>query len=109
MSFDEELKEALRRKEPPAGFTERVLAALKRTEVQTEDQTEDQTPDRRGRLSYTWRAVAAAALLVAIAGGGVTARYIEGQRAKRDVLLALHITGAKLRDARNHVHEISTR
>lgn len=97
MSLDQELKLALQRKEPPAGFTERVLAAV------------EKPADRRGRLSYTWRAAAAAALLVAIAGGGVTARYIEGQRAKRQVLLALHITSAKLRDARNHVHEISTR
>ena len=92
--MDDELKAALRRKEPPDGFTERVLAAIDRDCVAAR-------PPRRG-----WRAVAAAALLLAIAGGGEAVRIV---RAKQQMLAALHITGAKLRGARNHIHEISTR
>jgi len=94
MNLDHELKEALWRKEPPAGFTERVLAAIDRDGVAVR-------PPRRG-----WRAAAAAALLFAIAGGGTAVRVIH---AKQQMLAALHITGAKLHDARNQVHEISTR
>jgi len=92
--MDDELKAALRRKEPPDGFTERVLAAIDRDGVAA------RPPRRR------WRAVAAAALLLAIVGGGEAVRIV---RAKQQMLAALHITGAKLRGARNHIHEISTR
>jgi hypothetical protein len=100
MSLDNELHEALRRKEPPEGFTARVLSAV----------VEDRRPrlssaaDRRGRLSSTARAAIAAALLLTVLGGGEAVRIV---RAKQQMLTALHITSAKLRDARNHV--ISTR
>ncbi|HYU26617.1 MAG TPA: hypothetical protein VEO74_15505 [Thermoanaerobaculia bacterium] len=53
-----------------------------------------------------WRAVAAAALLLAIAGGSEAVRIV---RAKQQMLAALHITGAKLHGARAHINEISTR
>ena len=92
--MDNELKAALRRKEPPEGFTERVLAATDRDGVASR-------PPRRA-----WRAAVAAALLLAIVGGGEAVRIV---RAKQQMLTALHITSAKLRGARNHVHEISTR
>lgn len=94
MSLDHELQSALRRKEPPAGFTERVLAAIDRHGVA-------ERPSHRG-----WRAAAAAALLFVIVGGGAAVQVI---RAKHQMMSALHITGAKLRDARHHVNEISTR
>jgi hypothetical protein len=95
--MDDELKAALRRKEPPDGFTERVLAELRVGQALLP------VPPSRRR---TWRAVAAAALLLAIVGGGEAVRIV---RAKQQMLAALHITGAKLRGARNHIHEISTR
>ena len=93
--MDNELKAALRRKEPPPGFTERVLAELRGGQALLP------VPRRS-----PWRAVAAAALLLAILGGGEAVRIV---RAKQQMLTALHITGAKLRGARHHVHEISTR
>jgi hypothetical protein len=92
--MDNELKAALRRKEPPPGFTERVLAELRGGQALLP------VPRRR------WRAVAAAALLLAIAGGGEAVRIV---RAKQQMLAALHITGAKLHGARTHINEISTR
>jgi hypothetical protein len=96
MNIDEELNEALWRKEPPAGFTERVLAEIRGGEALLPVR-----PPRRA-----WRVAAAAALLLALAGGGEVVRVF---RAKQQMLTALHITSAKLRDARNHVHEVSTR
>ena len=86
--MDNELKAALRRKEPPEGFTERVMAAIDRAGVAAE-------PPRR-----RWRYAAAAAMLVAVLAGGEAYRVV---RAKQQMLTALHITSAKLRDARNHV------
>jgi len=100
--MDNELKSALRRKEPPPGFKDRVMAS-----IAVEDRRPRLSPrpaDRRGRLSSTWRAVAAAALLVIGLGGGEAVRIA---RAKQQMLTALHITSAKLRDARNHVNDIS--
>ena len=100
--MDNELKAALRRKEPPEGFTERVLVSCRAPRG---------IPRRRGFLAAlgmtpAWRAAAAAALLLAVIGGGEAVRIV---RAKQQMLTALHITSAKLRGARNHVHEISTR
>jgi hypothetical protein len=100
MNLDNELYAALRRKEPPAGFTERVLMA-----VECAGHAGALTAAARPPHS-TWRYAAAAALLLAVIGGGEAVRVV---RAKQQMLTALHITSAKLRDARNHVHEISTR
>ncbi|HEY4641169.1 MAG TPA: hypothetical protein VII75_07470 [Thermoanaerobaculia bacterium] len=92
MNLDEELKLALRRKEPPPRFRDRVLAATKQ------------------RPRKIWRPLAAAALLTLVIGG-TTARYVEqrreGERAKEQVLLALRITSQKLHDTREHIHELS--
>lgn len=100
--MDNELKAALRRKEPPPGFTERVMAAVS-------SRAPRGIPSRTGFLAplgmtHRWRAVAAAVLLVIGLAGGEAVRIA---RAKQQMLTALHITGAKLHDARNHVNDIS--
>jgi hypothetical protein len=91
MNLEDELKLAFRRKQPPPGFRERVLAAT-----------------RRPRHAY--RSIAAAVLLTAILGG-TSAHYIEqrreGERAKEQVLEALRITSHTLRDTREHIHQLS--
>lgn len=93
MNLEDELKLALRRKQPPPGFRQRVLAAT-----------------RRPRRAYAYRSIAAAVLLTAILGG-TTAHYVEqrreGERAKEQVLEALRITSHTLRDTREHIHELS--
>jgi len=98
MNIENELTEALARKSPPPGFTARVMAAI------------ESEPRTRSRRPHTWRQWAVAAGLLLAIGGGTTARYIEqrreGERAKAQVLLALHITSAKLRDTREHVRAI---
>jgi hypothetical protein len=90
------LRQALRRVEPPAGFTERVVARA----------LEDPAP-LSGRFQ-SWKAVdrstvrwaAAAVLAVTIAGGAwyrvELRRQAEGEAAKRQMLLSLRIAGAKL-------------
>ena len=93
MNLEDELKLALRRKQPPPGFRQRVLAAT-----------------QRPRRTYAYRSIAAAVLLTAILGG-TTAHYVEqrreGERAKEQVLEALRITSHTLRDTREHIHELS--
>ena len=91
MNFEDELKLALRRKEPPPGFRQRVLAATRRPR-------------------HPFRNLAAAALLTLLVGG-TTAHFIEerreGERAKEQVLQALRITSHELRDTRQHIHELT--
>jgi ferric-dicitrate binding protein FerR (iron transport regulator) len=78
--LENRLRRALEREDAPEGFAERVIA-----------RTRAKSAMRR------WMAVAAAVLL--LAGIGYGYRWHEGQTAKRQVLLALRITSAKL----NHI------
>jgi hypothetical protein len=82
--LEDELKQALGRKQPPADFEARVTALA----------------GRRSGLQFSvlamprWLATAAAVL--AITGAGVGYRYHEGHVAKEQVMLAMRITGSKL-------------
>jgi hypothetical protein len=96
MHIESDLKRALRRESPPAGFAERVMARV---------------GERRPRRS-SMRTIAAAVLLTAIAGGWAAHQEIrrrEGERARDEVMLALRIAGAKVRTAEQHVREIGNR
>ena len=94
---DDDIRQALRRVETPAGFTERVVArALKGSESLS------------GQRGPAWSAAggsmarwaAAAVLAVAVTGGvwyrAELRRQAEGEAARRQVLLSLHIAGTKL-------------
>jgi hypothetical protein len=93
----DELRRAVRRVEPPAGFADRVLRAAKAEPV---------SPKPAVAPKALWRAKAgwavAATLMIATLGGGVwyraeERRKQEGEEAKRQVLLSLNIAGSKLR------------
>jgi hypothetical protein len=99
--FEELLKRALERKQPSAGFTERVLARTQETEPRRK---------RRRFIFPFWFAPALAALLVFAVGLGY-GRYHErqqGERAKEQLVVALRLTGAKLHHVRSRVAEIGT-
>jgi len=78
--LEDELKEALRRKEPSPDFEARVTAAAGR---------------RRPVIAMPPWLAAAAALLV-ITGAGAGYRYHQGQVAKEQVMLAMRLAGSKL-------------
>jgi len=93
MNFEDDLTRALARQPAPDGFADRVLSRLK-------------TPRHR---SSVLRRIAAAMILTA-ALGGLTAHQIiehrrneEGQRARRQLMTALHIASAKMRVAQRAV------
>jgi type VI protein secretion system component VasF len=100
-SFDELLKRALERKQPSAGFTDRVLAGTKKLA----------TRNRRRwfRLPF-WFAPALATLLVLAASLGYEhyRERQEGERASEQLVVALRLTGAKLHQVRSRVVEIGT-
>ena len=84
MNIDNELKELLRRKDPPSGFTDRVVRRL------------GEAPARPWKL----RALAAAATLAFVLGGwGVHAAV----RARNEVLTAMRIASHKVADAQRAV------
>ncbi|HXH38562.1 MAG TPA: hypothetical protein VNN08_08035 [Thermoanaerobaculia bacterium] len=97
--LDADLQRVLARTSPPDGFAGRVLARLG-----------DTTPSRSRHwpAASTLRRLAAAVVLTA-ALGGLTAHQIvehrrtEGERARREVMTALHIASAKMRVAQRAV------
>ena len=96
MNLEVDLKRALRRESPPAGFASRVMQRIEH----------DAAPKRKW-----WRAVAASLTLTALLGAW-GAREVhqrrEGERAKEQVLLALRIAGEKVRYAKHEVSDIGS-
>jgi hypothetical protein len=95
MNIDDELSKTLARTSAPNGFADRVLARLSETKT-------SRWP------ASTLRRIAAAVILTA-ALGGLTAHQIvehrrtEGERARRELMTALHIASAKMRIAQRAV------
>jgi hypothetical protein len=84
-NFEEQLRRALGRQEPPAGFAGRVMARI---------------PDG-GQVApwwrFTWAGWASAAALVMIVVGGLRYHeYRKAEQAKEQFMLALEITAQKL-------------
>ncbi len=102
--FDDDLRTALGRQEPPAGFAARVL---KRVDAET-------SPPERSR-PHVIRWAVAATLVAAMAG---SAQYSSAQRAREErargeaaaaqVLEALRIAGSKLQVVQEKVKEIGS-
>jgi hypothetical protein len=93
MNFEDDLTRAFERKSAPDGFADRVLSRL-------------EAPRHRTPM---FRRIAAAIVLTA-ALGGLTAHQIiehrrneEGERARRQLMTALHIASAKMRVAQRAV------
>lgn len=99
-NFEDQLKRALGRVEPPPDFTQKVLERLAREAASP--------PPRRHLFAGRWMAAAAAAVL--LAGSGVLyqhhERELQGEAAKQQLLIALHIAGAKLQQAQQHVQQV---
>lgn len=97
MDLEAQLRSALSRKEPPRGFRSRVVESA------------NQRPRTEDRRRVHWRAIAACLMLTALLGGWTAHTIAErraGERARREVLLALHIAGEKVHYAQIQVQEI---
>jgi len=94
--FDKDLQQSLKRRPPPAGFAERVLAKAR---VAKEHRWTRFFPGR-------WLMAGAAAVLVLGFGSfeyRAHMRQIEGERTKQQVLYALRLTGSTLRNIQERV------
>ncbi|HEX8173061.1 MAG TPA: hypothetical protein VF824_21180 [Thermoanaerobaculia bacterium] len=95
---EHDLKRALQREAPPAGFAARVLQRI------------ESEPYVQPKRRVWWRAAAASVVLASVLGG-YTVHVVEqrrGERAREQVLQAMSIAGSKIRYARQEVHEIGT-
>ena len=112
--FEEALREALRRQEPPEGFAERVMARIQSREREAAGGGVAIGPwgrvlagFRAPRLRWVAAWVVAALLLAGLEYRGQSLERAEGERASRQVMLALRITGSKLRLAQAYVQRIN--
>lgn len=116
MHFSEDdLKDALRRKDPGSGFTQRVMARISQKQEAEAAVRKEQKQASGRRWKWRWSpalASALAAVLLTVGGGVGYQQYerIQAQKridqqnaemAKQKVMLALRITNAKL----NHVFQ----
>ncbi len=103
--LEQQLKDALQRQDAPQGFDARVLARLH----------ERETKQSFGSRVLSWmrmpaaRLAVTAALFVAVFGGVLGYQRYErrreaGEAARRELLLALRITGSKLQYAQERVN-----
>jgi hypothetical protein len=101
--FEEELKQALKREDPGADFTARVLAKCTQA-----DERAEHSFWRVSWLMPAWRVGAVAAGLIVLAGGTAYEHHqheVKGMAAKRQLLLAMRIAGTKLQEVQERVKE----
>jgi hypothetical protein len=100
--FEEQLRQAMARRDPPADFTQRVLGRVER------EQRRNSGSGAPGWFR-AWRLAAAAAALLAV-GGSVfyqqRARAAQGEAAKQKLLIAFRIAGTKLHQVHRRVLEV---
>jgi hypothetical protein len=99
-NLEDDLRIALRREEPAADFTERVLARL--------NQPAPAEPTWLERLAVLMRPPrlqwVAVAMIVSVVIPAATVEY-RGERAKQQLLVAMRVTGTKLHQAQRKVVE----
>lgn len=104
--LEQELKKALRRTDPPAGFAERVLARAAK-----EEEAKRAREKRRFQwfgMSLRWAVTCGLCLIVAASGMIYQhERNKEGEQAKAQLMLALRITSSKLQIASQGIRQIN--
>ena len=104
MNIDHELRDALRRKEAPANFADRVLHLARQSSERAEAAriSEMPAPARRPAPSSSIRRWLAAAAVLALAAGGAERYYTQQQQAaqaarvREELRTALRITNDTL-------------
>jgi hypothetical protein len=102
MDLDRQLAEALRRKAAAPGLADRVRRRI--------EQEEQRRADARFSRGVMQRVAAVLILLTALGawGGWHRVEQVRGERARRDVLLAMHIASEKVRAAQSEVRRIGS-
>jgi predicted ABC-class ATPase len=91
MNLDDELRSALRREDPPLGFTQRVVARAQTKPV-----------PKTGMFRMVWAAGLAAMLVIGFTAASEY-RQAKAERAASQAVIALRIAAAKLNMTRDKV------
>ena len=112
MTMDDELREALRRKQAPADLADRVLALARERSVTppaTRFNSGAATAEKPGTRRMVMRWLAAAAVLAVTAGGAeryyTQQRAAEAARVEQEIRLALQITSETLARVQSKLSE----
>jgi hypothetical protein len=90
--FEDQLRQALRRREPPDGFARRVAGKAAAS---------------RRPAAAKWLGAAIAASLLLLVGGMQYQRY-RGERAKEQLMMAVEITAEKITLVRRNLQHLDT-
>jgi hypothetical protein len=104
ISFEEQLKRAMARREPAADFTACVLARVGQKQSRRAELERWSWLPRR----WTWGLAGATAALLVVSGSAIYQheRLLRGEAAKSEVLTAVRIAGVKLHQVRRHVLDV---
>jgi hypothetical protein len=105
--LEDALREALRREEPPAGFTERVMARVGRPVAEPPSGLFARWTAAFRRPALRLAAAGVLAVLVAV-GVQHRQRQLRAEAAREQVLIALRLTGAALDSVREQVRNSSS-
>lgn len=105
--FEDDIRQALARQEPPAGFTERVLARVQAEPAKTSAWDRLSGFFHLPMLRFATVAALCVALVVGVGFEQQRRLREQGLAAKQQLMLALKITSGKLHTARTAVHSIS--
>ena len=109
MSFDDELRRAFERKEPPPGCADRVLARINHAHPAEEPR---RPVKKSSAFAVRWVAAAAASAVLAIASSQYYASRqaaVEEAKLKEQLRVSLQIASEKLNDVERKVREHSQR
>jgi anti-sigma-K factor RskA len=111
VSFDDELRRAFERKEPPAGFADRVLARISQAQPSTDKVRRPVRTSYSFAVRWIAAAVAAGAVLAVASSQYYASRQaaVEEARVKEQLRVSLQIASEKLNDVGRKVREHSQR
>ncbi|MFB3829408.1 MAG: hypothetical protein ACE15B_21745 [Bryobacteraceae bacterium] len=102
MNLDQELKNALGRKEPPEGFAARVMAQVREREAGPRWMAWFQKPV----MAWAFAAAFCLMLLAGIQFQNARLEQARGEKAKEQLMTALRIAGQKLHEVQVKVNRI---
>jgi hypothetical protein len=105
MNLEHDLRRALRRESPPAGFAGRVMQRIGGAAGSQPAETRRRT--KSPPLQW-WRAAAATVMLAAVLGGYRIHEIRKGEEAKEQLLRAMSIASEKAAYAQQQVREIGS-
>jgi anti-sigma-K factor RskA len=108
VSFDDELRRAFERKDPPAGFADRVLARISQTRSSGDESRRPQKTS--SPFQFRWIAAIAALAVLAVASSQYYSSRqaaLEEERVKEQLRVSLQIASEKLNEVGRKVREYS--